>query len=1212
MKRRIMLYMLTILLIVSGTMSVQAADSADTQRTIRVGFFQYDGYHEQDENGVRSGYGYELLQQMARYTNWTYEYVGYDKSWAEMLQLLEAGEIDLLTTGYREADAEERFGISSLPVGTNATLLTVRAGDTRYREHDYATYQGFRVGMQKDSRRNQSFAAFAEEHDIFYTAVYFDTMTEMADALQEGSLIDAVVTNSMRSKVNEWVLEQFDISEFYVLTRKEDTELLAEVNTAIAQMDALKYGWRAELNNRYFAATADSDILFTAEEREYLQQLQDTSAVIRVAMNPDMAPYSYFSNGIAKGILPEIFCEIAARTGIIYEIIETADREEYNELLTSGRIDIDLSACMGYNWAERQGYKLTDSYLSTMITRVSKKDISTHDNSNQLEKTAFLHHSGIRELDMGMLLANQEIIYYGSVTECLEAVKSGTADATYLYSYTAQQAVMEDVKNELTLLQIPEYTVDFAIGVRASAGFRLISILNKGVQSVKHTVVPRIILSETGTISSRFSLLNYLYDEPLTALIGVFVILILIFTIILLLVRAKSNSKLKAQAEELERFMEYVCASYDVVMEVNLVTQTCRRLFLKDGKVESIEEPYYFVNYENYQNALHSEDFEQLTSYLSSERLETLIEEGGGEYFECRSREADGQMYWHSYTLRAIPHDKLHPQNFILFRKNIHDAKEQEEMKKQALTDALETARQASEAKGTFLSRMSHEIRTSLNAVIGYMSIARNSADQPEKMLHCVENSELAARHLLDIINDVLDISSIESGKMKIAREEFDLRQQITTVSTIFFNQAKAKGILFDTTIQNLTEEWVVGDKLRINQILMNLLSNAVKFTPKGGRICLNISQIKLEKNHVHIKFEVSDSGIGMSEEYRQRLFKPFEQESAVTAQKYGGSGLGLSITKNLINMMGGAIDVQSEQGKGTTFAVNLRFGCSQRNEKKQMEVQDFSKLRALIVDHEKNSCDSVKMLLKRCGIKSDCVMDGGSALQQIRRRKDSEYSYDLCLLDWNLPGLDSRETVQKIREECGSERPVIIAAAYDTTELLDQAAAIGIQKVIPKPLFQSTLFDLLVSIYGKYQPKEAEEIKELDLKGMHLLLAEDNLMNQEIAVDILEKVGIVVDTAMNGQEACDRFLSAEPGTYQVILMDIQMPLLDGYQATKKIRTSRHEEAASIPIIAMTANAFTEDVAAALACGMNDHISKPIDYTKLFQALTKIIGTNEK
>ena len=357
----------------------------------------------------------------------------------------------------------------------------------------------------------------------------------------------------------------------------------------------------------------------------------------------------------------------------------------------------------------------------------------------------------------------------------------------------------------------------------------------------------------------------------------------------------------------------------------------------------------------------------------------------------------------------------------------------------------------------------------------------------------------------------------------------------------------------------------------------------------------------------MRLQFQVKDTGIGMSREYMSRMFVPFEQESASTARNYGGTGLGLSISNNLVHMMGGQFQVESEQNKGTTFTVLLAFDpATQQQESEHLATDSFANLRALVVDDEEDTCEYVQSLLGRCGVKCDTVTSGKKALRRVQSRQQSEHPYDFCIIDWNMAEMDGLETAREIRKLGGKELPIIIATAYDYSAIEEEAKAAGVSKIVSKPLFQSTMMNLLVNTFGKYRPAERQEKKKVDFSGVHLLLAEDNEMNMEIALDILQKAGLQITPVYNGQEALTAFEQSAPGTFNAILMDIQMPVMDGYTATRKIRESGHPQAKSIPIIAMTANAFTEDVTAALAAGMNDHVAKPISYDRLFDVLSRL------
>ena len=519
----------------------------------------------------------------------------------------------------------------------------------------------------------------------------------------------------------------------------------------------------------------------------------------------------------------------------------------------------------------------------------------------------------------------------------------------------------------------------------------------------------------------------------------------------------------------------------------------------------------------------------------------------------------------------------------------------------------------ANTAKSSFLSRMSHEIRTPLNAIIGYNTIAqgeiyevRDEADRRQvemKVMDCLSKSEIASKHLLNIINDVLDMAAIEGGKIKISHERFDFKGLITSLTTIFYSQARAKGVEFEVLFDTLTEEWFVGDQVRINQILTNLLTNAIKFTPTGGAVRLTITQPEAEANAAHIHFQVSDTGIGMEPEYLSRIWTPFEQADSSISRRFGGSGLGLSITKNLVDLMGGSITVTSAPGKGSSFGVDLTFERTQQQLKH--DAYDFSSISALVVDDDVSTCDYIRLLFNRCGAKCAAVTSGADALKAIALAQEKGESYSLCLVDWRMPQMDGIETIRGIRRTVGRELPIIVLTAYDYSELADKAAEVGVSRFISKPLFQSSLFDLLAGVSGPQARKALKKNASIDFEGARVILAEDNAMNMEIAKAILQSVGLRVDCAWNGKEALELFEASPVATYMAVLMDVHMPVMDGHEATRAIRACAHAQAKTIPIIAMTADAFAENVAEAHAAGMNDHIAKPIDTATLFATLAK-------
>ena len=532
---------------------------------------------------------------------------------------------------------------------------------------------------------------------------------------------------------------------------------------------------------------------------------------------------------------------------------------------------------------------------------------------------------------------------------------------------------------------------------------------------------------------------------------------------------------------------------------------------------------------------------------------------------------------------------------------------------RQALSDALENARNANTAKSNFLSHMSHEIRTPMNAIIGMTVIALTRLDDRSRMEDCLTKIALSSRHLLGLINDVLDMSKIEGGKLTIAHEPFNFKISLQGVINLIQPQALERGLDFEVSLSGVDEEELLGDALRLNQILINILSNALKFTPVGGSIRLEVHQLHKKNNNVQFRFVIRDTGIGMSQEFIKRLYTPFEQATSSTASKFGGTGLGMAITKNLVSLLGGTIFVKSEEGRGTEFTVELPFGLSGRQlEKGKGELEP---LKVLVVDDDYDTCEHACLLLDKMGLRTRWVLSGAEAVKVVQESHVSGDDYDVCFIDWKMPDMDGMETVRRIRNEVGPETLIIIISAYDWGAIEEKARAIGVNGFIAKPFFASNLYNTLTSLTRRTAPKREIEVsappesetetahQHYDFTGKHILLVEDNEFNREVAQEFLEMTGATVESAENGSEGVALFTASETGQYDIILMDVQMPVMDGYEATRAIRASVHPDANSIPILAMTANAFNEDVAAAVAAGMNGHIAKPIDVTALYRLL---------
>ncbi|MDO5112281.1 MAG: transporter substrate-binding domain-containing protein [Clostridia bacterium] len=905
--------------------------------TLRVGFFAFAGYHIEDADGRRSGYGYDLLQHLAAYGNWNYTYVGYDKSWAQMQEMLQRGEIDILSSAQKTPERMALFDFCDEPIGYSSAILTKKAGNDGLYIGEYAAWSGIRVGLVQGSSRNDGLAAFAAEKGFTYTPVYYEDAEEMSAALQQGEEIDAILTSNLRALQNEQIIAEFDTSPFYIMVRKGDAARLAQLNAALKRLFASEPGLRTQLQDQYYTPSGSDELAYTQEERDFVAAMRGHT--FTAVMNPDYKPLSYFENGEPRGAFAQIALKIFSQTGLDIDIVDMGDRQTYLETVRERQADICIDTFYGYSNAENLGYKLANTNADVELSCLRLAGAT-----GGIDTIAAVPDLGGDTDHAKALHTDAALVYYDTIEQAVSAVRTGKQDAAYLYTAVAEYAEYNDDTGRLITERAYGCQSPIVLGVNSEQNALLLSILNKAISSISAEDVAAALSARTAFPGKAMTVRRFVYENPMVAM-G---ILLLVCLVCLLLV--------------------------------------------------------VFIN---------------------------------------------------SNSRYAYEHSRM----------------EEERKRNEVLQEALRAAKIAVTSKAEFLSRVSHEMRTPLNAILGYMKLAESSSAPLETQKNCLAKSRTAAEQLLSIINEVLEASALESGKANLLMEPFDLQQELTKLSDLFDGQARAKNIDFTLQTVGLVEKNLCGDAQRLAHILTNLLSNAVKFTPEGGKVTLRAERISRKGDVVYLRFVVQDTGIGMSEAFLQRVGTPFEQESAANSRKYGGTGLGMSIVKMLTSLMSGSIKVESAQGVGTTVTLDIPF----------------------------------------------------------------------------------------------------------------------------------TAEDAPPQAYAADAPASTEA--DFDFTGRHILLVEDNPSNMEIASLLLTETGAEVTCAANGRIALERYQASPEGGFDMILMDVQMPEMDGYQTTRAIRASGRRDAAAVPIFAMTANAFEDDVAASLTAGMNEHISKPIDFQALFSML---------
>lgn len=665
----------------------------------------------------------------------------------------------------------------------------------------------------------------------------------------------------------------------------------------------------------------------------------------------------------------------------------------------------------------------------------------------------------------------------------------------------------------------------------------------------------------------------------------------------------------KLQEQLLNKITEL---DYDIIAEIDLFQDTYRLISFDEEDTIPPAGKFHDEIRKIADMYIEGPAREECLRNLSFEYMEEQLEEKECYSFITEIRDRHGRLRVKRFQVFYIGRELG---KVCLAQTDVTDVVHKEQKQKDELAAALVAAEQANAAKSDFLSRMSHEIRTPMNAIIGMSTIAAQSLGDDEQVADCISKIGISSRFLLSLINDILDMSRIESGKMLLKNEKIPTEDFLNGINSICYAQAASKGVEYECIVDPVLDDYYMGDAMKLQQVLINILSNAIKFTNEGGKVTFSAAQRRRAKNDAVLRFIVNDTGVGMNEDFLPHIFEPFSQESTGTTALYGGTGLGLAISKNIVDMMDGRITVRSIRGIGTEFTVDVKLGITE--EEKQRHNQkipqyNFSHLKTLVVDDDVAVCESAIVTLEEMGVKAEWVDSGRKAIDRVRMLNKEGRYFDMILIDWKMPEMDGIETARRIRSIVGPDVTIIIMTAYDWISIEHEAKMAGVNLLMSKPMFKSSLVSAFTRALGKKEELKQQAVEiDFDFTGRRVLLVEDNMINTEVAVMLLEGKHFKVDTAENGLRAMELFSKSEEGYYDVILMDIRMPIMDGLTAATNIRHLSNQDAETIPIIAMTANAFDDDIEKSKAAGMNAHLAKPIEPNRLYQILYDFIYGKE-
>ena len=1209
-----------ILLVTVLPFAVSAAGTS--KEKVRVGYYENEVFQEGAKEGsVKTGYAYEYYQKLSEYTGWRYEYV-YGE-FGDLYQMLLDGKIDFLAgLAFRE-DRKDLIGYPDAAMGNETYSLVKHDSDSDI-TLNMSTLNGRKIGVL-DSAMVQVLEKFLQEHSINAEIVKYRDYEPLFVAFDKHEIdILAAEGDGAYGRDHAELLCPFGTSEYYLCVSKKRPDLLAELNTAQSEIAVNEPNYINALRNKFYPVSISSRA-FSDAEKKWISE----HSKLRVGYLKNYLPYSDTDKngevtGLVKDLVPKMFKEL----GLSSIEVSYSGYDSYDAMiadLEKGVIDTAFPVGGGLYYSEENGIFQSSSVISASTELVYSGEYT----DNTTKHFAVNENNRMQYYFVLKYYPDAKITFYPSIDACLKAVSDGDVGCTTLNGLRANDILRNKRYKRLSLLQTA-YEDDRCFGVQiGEAG--LLRLLNRGVSLLGADYPQNLAFRYTDQLYS-YTLLDMLRDNM--AFFGT-LSLVVAAIVIALLVRDSNRSKREITTKETAR-LELEKANKELVEQYNHREQQDKMITAlasdyrcvyhidldKDEAVcyradptdvgqpaegEHFKYHEYFSRYaENSVTEKYREDF---LKFIDPENIRKALAENLIIAYRYLAKR-DGKEYYEMIRMAGerLPVDRDdHIVHTVGLGLTVIDEEMRETMERnQTLAVALDAAEQANKAKTAFLSSMSHEIRTPMNAIIGLNSLALRDESLSEDTREYLEKIGGSATHLLGLINDILDMSRIESGRLVIRKEEFSFSNMLEQINTIVVSQCNEKGLHYECRVTGGVSDYYIGDDMKLKQVIINILSNAIKFTEAPGSILFTVERTALFEDHSTIKLTVKDTGIGMEKDFIPKIFDAFAQEDSSRNNKYGSTGLGLAITKNIVELMNGTISVESEKGVGTEFQVVVTLNNCEHQYRATHAVNPKD-MQILVVDDEEVAAEHARIVLDEAGIKADTCCSGKEALNMLEVRHAKHEPYNLVLLDWKMPEMDGIDVAKQIRQRYDKETTVIILTSFNWDEIMDEALHAGVDSFLAKPLFASNVIDEFERIARKNSMSLFKEKSRAELKDRHILMAEDVEINAEIMEQIIMVRGAGIDHAENGKIVLEMFEKSEVGYYDAILMDVRMPEMDGLAATKAIRALDRKDAKAIPIIAMTANAFDEDVQRSLQVGMNAHLSKPVEPDRLYQTLEELI-----